>query len=171
MFFNYLSYFTWVISLTLTTSLSFVKWVLHIRALFIFLAGHFQQWPILLLLAQDIVSLKVYDKIVRKQLTFDLYIQILRNCLTYFVNTMGTLFTSCLLLYMCFSFGLFLFYLPDMCACAIFCENQNKHKPPNSIDPRKVKNKKHHQIGGRKFYWVGSYTLTSYVAYRVGDQN
>ena len=24
---------------------------------------------------------------------------------------------------------------------------------------KKVKNKKHHQIGGRKFYWVGSHTL------------
>ena len=34
---------------------------------------------------------------------------------------------------------------------------------------RMVKNKKHHQIGGTEFYWVGSYTLTSYVAYQVGD--
>ena len=40
-----------------------------------------------------------------------------------------TLFTSCSLLSMCFSFSLFLFCLPDMCACAIFRENQNKHKP------------------------------------------
>ena len=56
----------------------------YIRALFIFLAGHFQQLPILLFFAQDIVSLKVYDKIVKKQLTFDLYIRMLRNCLAYF---------------------------------------------------------------------------------------
>ena len=34
-----------------------------------------------------------------------------------------------------------------------------------------VKNKKHYQIGGRKFYWVDSHTLTSYVAYRVDYQN
>ena len=38
----------------------------YISALFIFLAGHFQQWPILLFLAHDIVSLKVYNKIVEK---------------------------------------------------------------------------------------------------------
>ena len=34
-----------------------------------------------------------------------------------------------------------------------------------------IKNKKHHQMGNRKFYWVGSYSLTSHAAYRVGDQN
>ena len=39
-----------------------------------------------------------------------------------------TLFTRCSLLSACFSFGLFLFCLPDMCACAIFWENQNKCK-------------------------------------------
>ena len=33
---------------------------------------------------QDIVSLMVYDKIVRKQLTFNLYIPMLRNYLAYF---------------------------------------------------------------------------------------
>ena len=38
----------------------------YIRALFIFLAGHFQQLPILLFFVQDIVSLKVYDKTVKK---------------------------------------------------------------------------------------------------------
>ena len=37
----------------------------------------------------------------------------------------GTLFTSCSLLSTCFSFSLFLFCLPDMCAYAIFPENQN----------------------------------------------
>ena len=42
---------------------------------------------------------------------------------------MRTLFTSCALLSTCFSFSLFLFCLPDMCACAIFWENQNKCKP------------------------------------------
>ena len=41
----------------------------------------------------------------------------------------GTLFTSCSLLSACFSFSLFLFCLLDMCACAIFRENQNKRKP------------------------------------------
>ena len=51
---------------------------------FFFLAGHFQPWPILLFFARDIVLLKVSDKIVKKQLTFDLYIRILRNCLAYF---------------------------------------------------------------------------------------
>ena len=30
-----------------------------------------------------------------------------------------------------------------------------------------VKNKKHHQIGGRKFYWVSPHILTSYVAYHT----
>ena len=34
--------------------------------------------------AQDIVSLIVYYKIVKKQLTFDLYIEMLCNCLAYF---------------------------------------------------------------------------------------
>ena len=34
-----------------------------------------------------------------------------------------------------------------------------------------IKNKKYHQMGNRKFYWVGSYSLTSHAAYRVGDQN
>ena len=42
-----------------------------------------QQWPILFF-AQDIVSLMVYDKIVKKWLNFDLYIQMLRNCLACF---------------------------------------------------------------------------------------
>ena len=41
---------------------------------------------------------------------------------------METLFTRCSLLSACFSFGLFLFCLPDMCAFAIFQENQNKCK-------------------------------------------
>ena len=35
----------------------------------------------ILFFAQDIVSLMVYDKIVKKWLNFDLYIQMLRNCL------------------------------------------------------------------------------------------
>ena len=39
-----------------------------------------------------------------------------------------TLFTRCSLLSACFSFGLFLFCLPDTCAFAIFQENQNKCK-------------------------------------------
>ena len=42
---------------------------------------------------------------------------------------MGTLFTSCSLLSAWFSFSLFLFCLPDMCASAIFRKNQNKCKP------------------------------------------
>ena len=46
--------------------LSAAKWAPYIRALFIFLASHFWQWPILLFFAQDIVSLKVYNKIVKK---------------------------------------------------------------------------------------------------------
>ena len=41
----------------------------------------------------------------------------------------GTLFTSSSLLSACFSFSLFFFCLPDMCACSIFRENQNKYKP------------------------------------------
>ena len=41
----------------------------------------------------------------------------------------GTLFSSCSLLSACFSFSLFLFCLLDMCACAIFWENQKKRNP------------------------------------------
>ena len=37
-----------------------------------------KQWPILFF-AQDIVSLMVFDKIVKKYLTFNLYIRMLRN--------------------------------------------------------------------------------------------
>ena len=47
----------------------------------IFLSSY--QWPILFF-AQDIVSLMVYDKIVKKYLTFNLYIRMLRNCQAYF---------------------------------------------------------------------------------------
>ena len=49
---------------------------------------------------------------------------------------MGNLFTSCSLLSACFSFSLFLFCLPDMCACAIFRENQNKRKPSIGACPK-----------------------------------
>ena len=57
-------------------------------------------------------------------MTFDLYIWMLCNCLYIVV---GSLFTSCLLLSVCFSFS-FLFCQPNMCACTIFWENQNKCK-------------------------------------------
>ena len=49
------------------------------------------------------------------------------------LKLVGNLFTSCSLLSTCFSFSLFLFCLPDMCACAIFRENQNKGKPSSTI--------------------------------------
>ena len=38
----------------------------YISALFVFLTGHFQQLAILLFFAQDILSLKVYNRIVKK---------------------------------------------------------------------------------------------------------
>ena len=41
----------------------------------------------------------------------------------------GTLVTCCWPLSTAFSFSLILFCLPDMCACAVFGENQIKHKP------------------------------------------
>ena len=42
---------------------------------------------------------------------------------------MGILFPSCSILSTCFSFSLFLFFLPDICTCTIFWESQNKRKP------------------------------------------
>ena len=102
----------------------------YIRVLYIFLAGHFQHWPILLFFAQDILSLKVYNKIVKKFVH-----RMLRSCLPYFSqnpqirNWCIKGWEFCSLLSTCFSISLFLFCLPDMCACAIFWENQNKYKP------------------------------------------
>ena len=68
-------------------------------------------------------------------MTFDWYIRKLRNCLAYFSqnpqirNCRIYWWKFCSLLSPCFSFSLFLFCLPDTCACAVFRENQNKRKP------------------------------------------
>ena len=98
-----------------------------------FLSRSFLAVTIMLFLAQDILSLKVYNKIVKKQLTSNLYIQMLCTCLTYQNhryetggNSVHWMFTTFCVF---FFFSSFLFCLPDMCACAIFQEIQNKCKP------------------------------------------
>ena len=80
---------------------------------------------------------ELYNKIVRKQLTFDLYIRLLHIWHIFLKihryetgvytggNSVHQLFTT----FCMFFFSLFLFCLPGMCACTIFWENQNKRKP------------------------------------------
>ena len=92
------------------------------------------------------VSLKVYDKIVKKQLTFDLLCTsecCVTVCIFFpkFTDTklvyklVETLFTSCSILSRCFSFSFFFFCLPDMCAYAINfpTRSQTKISPTKAV--------------------------------------
>ena len=98
--------------------------------LYIFLVSHFQHLNHFLILCSGYRFAEGIQKNYKEVADLhNLYARMMCNCLVYFsqnpqiqnwrIKLVRTLFTSCSLLSTCFPFSLFLFCLPDMCACQI----------------------------------------------------